>query len=893
MKHSIAFALSALAMLPGTTLAQEFNQPTFYVWGNRRPENVPADQYLVNMIMLDSYGWFENQFEYTGVNDGVVRDPEDPDATKRYIPYFDLVKQAPRPDKVARRAAWEIIQRLNGLNFRQIDLTPDQICISFNSIGRDFQDCDVDVDERDWMGFPLPNVEGGRYRSVLRFFTELDRLPGLNDNWFDLDEPAPDHYFPIPDQNLDPEKIISPPETDPPVMDSDADPAFWASNRAYRHPFLINAGDPGVGLVHTDPHQPPPAVIPPLRQWMYEFVTEYQRLQVEVYNGTTTPYVLPNPAKFYLDTEPQIVFAGGGRNEVHMLWWIAQRPQYWGTQVPGTGRQVPGYPPGTNLAILYEQARTSGRHTLPASINDLALGLNRNFPAEHQHNRPFMAWWEEICLHTQAEVLKYSVYSQVKFAWPNVKCGNWAEAEMDGGVAPGNTGWIMDWEHPFNPEGQRGLRNVPTQTLPRGNIHPIGEGALLHGVGNEASQKRYLVQSTHRTGDVDSPVLYHLRPGYATAMHRQPNFYRPHVEAGDGCGTPWVPHPPCETKFESSLRLMRHAAESVIESNGGGHENTLVPWIEEAYTTNDGNPDVPDTWTVVEPEELEDLLLMLRGKNTPEVIFWTGYNSGNDNIWLAQAGHAWKVSSSVVHRVYAPRVENYGITIGQDPTGNPPVADPSVLEFTLKEDGQPRVVDVASEPMGEGHAAGIKVVFEGLDPVWLFRVKINLECSVDRPDVQGMVLAWDFANDEFFIVPHTLELVPSVYNFWAPEGVSGWQARVTCNFEPQSGQRFVDDTGRMGLTFLHLSSAEFTSKFDLAQVVGYNGGTGFDDCPTCLAPIPLLKGDANMDGHLTVEDISEFLAKWQSSRLMADTNQDGVVDAADLSKFLLDFVNGL
>lgn len=59
MKCSLAVALAAFALLPSLALAQVFHTPTFYVWGNVRPaETNAADHTLVNMIMLDSYGWF-------------------------------------------------------------------------------------------------------------------------------------------------------------------------------------------------------------------------------------------------------------------------------------------------------------------------------------------------------------------------------------------------------------------------------------------------------------------------------------------------------------------------------------------------------------------------------------------------------------------------------------------------------------------------------------------------------------------------------------------------------------------------------------------------------------------------------------------------------------------
>jgi hypothetical protein len=124
MKRSVGIALVSLGALPCAAAAQVFNEPTFYVWGNVRPDDVPATTNLTNMVMLDGYGWGWNAIPPN--------------------PLYDPARQAPDPVLLAQYYANEILDRIYGRNGRERDLVPGKVCITFNSIGRDIQDYDVD-----------------------------------------------------------------------------------------------------------------------------------------------------------------------------------------------------------------------------------------------------------------------------------------------------------------------------------------------------------------------------------------------------------------------------------------------------------------------------------------------------------------------------------------------------------------------------------------------------------------------------------------------------------------------------------------------------------------------------------------------------------------------------
>jgi hypothetical protein len=581
-----------------------------------------------------------------------------------------------------------------------------------------------------------------------------------------------------------------------------------------------------------------------------------------------------------------------------MLWWLTQPHVVNGVTVDyWHNRQVPGYPAGTTLASLYQAATAANAYALPSLI-DGPGGLDPDSGADANRNRAIMLWYEEVCLHASSYVMQFSVYDVVRGAWPGVKCGNYNESEMDYASEPGNTGWFLDWEHPFLPQGQRGDR-VPKQSYPRCSISKLWEGSQMWGVGDATGGKRWIATRPHRTGDVSSPELYKLGD-YAFSGHRQPNQYRPLVTVDDCSATGALRHP-CETHMECTMRLARHAVESIIESatNGqsGGLENTLVPWVQEAYTQPSGDPDAPPDGTVTE-DELEDMLLLFRAKNVPEVLFWTGYNSGvgdsggtNEN----QAAVAWKSSKRVADRVYNPRIGSFEVTLGTEP-GNASY-DPTILEFTLNENHQPRVIELASESLGTGgYGTGAMVKMEGF--VFDYnncpeRIKINVESTVDQQDVGGLVLAWGEENgvQRWYIVPQPLEQPGSTYHFWTPKGSDGsYQSRVTCVLFPEDGQEFIDQYGILRLWVLHGSNAgPFVSKFDLVQAVALSPGCPQSSCPTCPSPIPLLKGDLDFDGEITPADLVKYLDKWSSVNFMADINQDDVVDAEDLGIFLTTF----
>jgi hypothetical protein len=480
-------------------------------------------------------------------------------------------------------------------------------------------------------------VDGQLYGSALTFFREEDRLPELLDSQFP--RPAGTQHE-------------------------------YRSARAYRHPFLSNAVGPDA----------------PLRVWFKNYCIAYRALQAA--NPTNLPDL--EGCRFYFDSEPTITWAGSQPNCVFMLRRLADEnpetnPQahlWWST------KQVPGYPNGTTLASLYAQEVARPNSDFPANILDPNTGLEPGVDSNTIRNRKFMLWYAGVCDRARDAVYKNCFYDVVHEFWPTAKCLNYSDARLDNLAGP--TGWFMDWNNPATHDYR-----VPKNQYPRAEVERWETGGMMYGT----SVGRYQTIPRWTSGEKDSPVLYNLTenqwlgqagtgwgPGTNDMCHQQPNLYLPPVASG--CNGPNTP--PCETLFESTMRLSRHSAESCINSvtgfpgdpQTGGHEDRFTPWLQLGFGNScNGTPQPGDTITHA---EARDVLAMLRAKNIREAIYWLSFNPQVSPSEADQAGLAWFVTGTVIKRVYATRIVGWTCLQGAviiTPGGDTP--DAASLEFAL------------------------------------------------------------------------------------------------------------------------------------------------------------------------------------------------------------------
>ncbi len=650
------------------------------------------------------------------------------------------------------------------------------------------------------------------------FFTEADRWQGMPDDLFDF-------------------------------------PSGTDTFGTCHHPFLSNANpDPNVAT---------------LKRWMQDFVNEYEAIRTDAGH---TPYYpqIPVPSRFYLDSEPQITWAGNDANSVWMLFQLSRDPT-WYTQ------EVPGYPPGTTLHDLYEAQRAATGFNWPpdTDIENGATGLRSRRPGDDDHNRSFMLWWSGVCEHADNAVFKNCVYDVVHAKWPGmyerggggnsttatydyVRCGNYKRIDVDYENAA--TGWFVDSFGTANHATGYYPPRGPNNMYPRGWIEPF----LIGGLAWTESTGKWICNKRNTSADVFSPELY-LLDGYGqwteygltwgthadgspVTCHQQPNLYLGHMDP---------PGQVLETLIESSLRLMRHTVEACIDSYGGRREGQLVPWVHMAEYPFGGY--VPPTWTD-QPRYVRRVLSMLRAKNVGEMIFFSGLNAQSViPEEVAQAELAWYHSQEIVNEVYAARVGGFQRRVGTKPTGDTTPDDPASLEFTLPVNGAERVVQLRSQVAGSWQQTVLEVDFTGLQEypssggARLNDYMINVECRVqDGAAEWGAVQAFDWLEHKWYWVQQvdpteeeacgvgaTLGYIPRyitgrTYGFYTPDR----SVRITCDLRcPQQGtyRQFVSTAqlensvvpGTLRLRLVHAStdlSTPFTSVYDLVQVAPFGGG---------------------------------------------------------------------
>jgi len=209
------------------------------------------------------------------------------------------------------------------------------------------------------------------------------------------------------------------------------------SNRAYRHPFLLNTTKAG-----------------PMRAWTNAFLAE---LAIRHSAGQ-----IPHPNNFLwtFDTESWIATYGGA-NAVKMLHEVASRPNIWNTwPVPGSeGWQPPvtrpGWtsnwpispaPAGKTLKQLYDAQRAiQGANNVtvwPPDIRDAFAGIVSTLRADDPRNQPFMKWYYDITFAAQDAVMFTAAYQPIKTAYPGSLCLNYDSARYDGAID--TTGWWVD-----------------------------------------------------------------------------------------------------------------------------------------------------------------------------------------------------------------------------------------------------------------------------------------------------------------------------------------------------------------------------------------------------------------------------------------------------------------
>lgn len=826
------------------------------------------------------------------------------------------------PVQVADDAVQEVLNRL----YVTHTLQPDKICLNLIGLGHTKEQFECEGNPPNWVDH---RQDGNRY------FTESDRLPGLDDYEGDITA-TPHVHWPVARQ-------------DPPCCPLSAcgQDGWFASDytaaRAYRHPFLANARDGGL-----------------LRNWCAAFIQRYRDVQTYRLQNNLDP--LPDPDMLVVVDESWIFLPGAG-DGTFMLWFLATHGPYWSNPNQDPRWYVPGYPAGTTLASLYADFRASHAPSLdiPANILD-AIGPFGQPPTFHPEGdkevRAIMLWWLEVTARAIDAVWQKSLYSvaHASWAWPQtntygeyrVKCSNYGVARWDGAVD--FTGWFRDrdcdrepwWCQCGSNPCQQPTRHTANR-LPRGFIEPQGGQFMYREPQADPNPLRWLVHTGWCSADVDSLYLYWLRfPQYDPApcgggwqVETLCNYACNCQYSCEWCSQveghkqldQYLPGNPPETLRRAAQRIHRHAVASDLNSDFGSstinpfpqRHRRPWPWIEPAWNNNGNNP---YGYGAITPNDMRIFLSDRRADNLRGFNVWPDGSQNHDGVMQDTA--------EVIYQVYAPRIFNYLVLHGNEitPQAHSP-GDPTLLEFTLRgDDQQPRTVDVEYD--SSMSISEILVAFDNLSPYWtnacggvghpcppcniqtvpptpcprvlpadpLYAGKyydylILVEDSTNSPGVYGFVLAFDFAAGNWVkVMVRTSDDdedagTESSYDYFTPDRTS--RRTFVLSAGDDTDAQFVSNDGWMLLKLVQVAyqANPPVAKYDRVQVIPYparvTGGGGFSS---------VKQSDINYDGVVTAGDLGRFLQDWFAQKPAADMNMDGRVDEADLAKYLAAYATG-
>ncbi|CAG1010667.1 hypothetical protein PHYC_03898 [Phycisphaerales bacterium] len=682
------------------------------------------------------------------------------------------------------------------------------------------------------------------------------------------------------------------------------------AGRADKHPFLENATTQGS-----------------LRAWTVAFrdalSTKLAALDLdEIYN--------PNDFEFVFDCETPVT--DGGANAVKMLAFLAD-DERWDWKVPGSPALDAQHDPwapaadhennttGMSLHEMYDAMRGAGAGW-PESMFDATYGLNPDLNDQVAVNRKFMLWFYSVCEMAHEGVMKASAYDVLhdsEDGWPDAKCSNYHAANYDPldadypDVTPTTT-WFADksqWTGPAffdynDPEPDWDQDQFLTQELPRAffTAQPT-----LHPMTQSSVSDRWLMLRRNRLGQLDSPELYRmndaqwrgiegeLRVGlwsynpYVPVDEQYPELAAFSLTSTDLNWSEWDPED--ESKAQLRLRMQRHDVESIINSGDGGHETTLVPWVNEFIAVN--HADIEQRG----PErEYRMLLGMLRAKNIPGINFFLNPSINVLGIpnWEWDASErtsAFNDTADLVKRVWATEIYSVEALVGGVLCDAPCDAIPAALEYTLR-DSLGYDVTVPLVANWESTLSELQVIVSIPEP---YNANHDFEINLDAlcpAGMTGTLLAMNGYNSMWVQVA-TIEGSTT----YEPDDTivpSGEYRNVRRTFWLKGNDSTMDFVfSTQTLNFPHMV---LRLKHDLA----YQGGESRFDL---LQVIPVLRmstpsaeeesmsmADLNADWSVDQSDLGFFIEGLSRGTGLSDMNMDGALDQTDIDTFLQAYNGG-
>ncbi len=339
-------------------------------------------------------------------------------------------------------------------------------------------------------------------------------------------------------------------------------------------------------------------------------------------------------------------------------------------------------------------------------------------------------------------------------------------------------------------------------------------------------------------------------------------------------------------KWNASMSDIRRNIEACIESNGGGHQADVVPWINmpavptgdpstRVFGTGSGQVIGSDCQQSYTPsaDDMRRLLALLRSKDIGEMIMFNTdptigcLNASGTPYQLTTNNDtqlAWGTVDRLVSQVWGIDIASASVTTGTR-VGSAPTVTQAVT-FALKDPLQ----ITSTSPRSGDRKAQVSATFATNSGFWVgastSSLGIIVESLVDG-SATGLIeiKRQDGSN--------VWDAVGSTWTVDQYGGTSFGQVRRVAT--PRSGSQYISSGGQIDLRVTHSSQAStFTSYFDLIQVVGLDYGSSFLTAP------PKPRG---VNGIATV---LANLGNAGGEENPADINNDGVIDAKDIEALI-------
>lgn len=598
-----------------------------------------------------------------------------------------------------------------------------------------------------------------------------------------------------------------------------------------------------------------------MADWIQDFCDAYQ---------ARTPAV-PFPDRIFFDQETALTNICGA-NYAYILECMAiETPtstNRWNTE------EVPGFP-GKTMAELWTD-------DFNGAIEDQIDTSDGGFCFEE--HKPIFLWYQSICQKAKDAVLG-EMYDILHNEFSGVNISNYQDCRTD------YLNDTFDWQKDFA-IGE--TDPVPTRAMPRGREDKKGGNSMY----NEfiSNGRWFITGPSARSGDFDSPNLYTNFPDFI-----EPNYY--------------LPGSPNESQWDSSLRVQRRWAEAILNSNVvsfsvSNPSAEFVPWTPMVC----GNPAADSPAYEVTLDDIRRQLTMLRAKNVPEIIWWTGELDAED------AEFQYRRSRVAFEQVYYPSLTGFTIAL----SGTSYVySNPEDLWYTLRRSTTTPTqvesemwMDSVAVSYGEVDAADVNLLQCDFEDVHLpegTHLRITQECRVDGRSsligVEGEVQAWNWETSEWnqIVIPDDPN-DPGTYRFYVPAAPSDGIQYTRREFVFAKGD-FIGtglNLGKVRIRILHRMPGEnesggvpgFRSYFDSVQLTRLNLQT-----ETCGLPEENLGSggdsyaveadnaslDVNGSGVVTDADLDFFAEQFAAATPAADYDGDGQVTSDDALDFIDDF----